>query len=103
MEEIGDFRGKQSLEAQAPEQVGLGFFAWLKQSSLRGDQLRKKFAELPKLDEARVRVIVKIAFRKRPQTHELDIVLFEKGKIARTWLHNELIPQAGSWLVAPGV
>jgi hypothetical protein len=42
MEKIGDLGGEQSLEPQATEQVGLGFLAWLKESRLRSDELRKQ-------------------------------------------------------------
>jgi hypothetical protein len=36
---------------------------------------------LPQLDQARVRIVAKVAFRQRAQAHELNIVLPEKVKI----------------------
>ena len=44
------------------------------EAGLGGDQLREQLAELAKLDQAGVRIVMKIAFGKRSQPHELSVV-----------------------------
>jgi hypothetical protein len=79
---------KQSLETQSTKQVGLRLVPGLEKSGLCGDHLGKKLAKLPQFDEA-CSVIVKIAFCERTQSHELNVVLPEKKKIARLCPHDQ--------------
>jgi hypothetical protein len=76
-------------KTQSTKQVRLRLVPGLEKSGLCGDHLGKKLAKLPQFDEACIGVIVKIAFCERTQSHELNVVLPEKKKIARLCPHDQ--------------
>ena len=55
---------------------------------LRRDELGQQFAELAKLDKARIWVVMEVSFGKRPQPHELNVVRFKKAEIAGLNVHD---------------
>ncbi len=70
------------------EQIGLGFIARFIKTRLRRDELGQQFAELAKLDKARIWVVMEVSFGKGPQPHELNVVRFKKAEIARLNVHD---------------
>jgi hypothetical protein len=88
VKEVGYLRRQNTLETQAAEQIGLGFIARFIKTCLRRDELGQQFAELAKLDKARIWVVMEVSFGKRPQPHELSVVRFKKAEIAGANVHD---------------
>jgi hypothetical protein len=59
VKEIGYLRRQNPFETQAAKQIGLGVIARFIKTRLRRDELGQQFAELAKLDEARIWVVWK--------------------------------------------
>jgi hypothetical protein len=88
VKEICYLRRQNPFETQATEQIGLGFITRFIKTRLRRDELGQQFAELAKLDKARIRVVMEVPLGKRPQPHELNVVRFKKAEIAGLIVHD---------------
>jgi hypothetical protein len=63
IEEIADLSRVNSLEVEPTQQVGLWLFGRSVETSFRGDELGQHLAKLPELNQARIRIIAKVALR----------------------------------------
>ena len=88
VKEVGNLRRQNPFETQSAKQIGLGFIARFIKTRLRCDELGQQFAELAKLDKARIWVVMEVSFGKRPQPHELNVVRFKKAEIAGLNVHH---------------
>ena len=91
MKEVGNLGRHNPFKAEPAQQIGLRFVARLVEAGLGGDELREQFAELAKLDQACVGIVMKIAFGKGSQPHELSVVRFKEAKIAGLNLHDRIV------------
>ena len=83
VKEIGDLGRNHPLEFEAPEQVRLRFVRAGELSGFRSGQLGQQFAELPKFDQAGVRIIAKISLGQCAKARELHVMLGQEPKVRR--------------------
>ena len=76
-----DFAWNDALVLQSPEQIDLHFSRRGEEPYVRGGELGEQFSQLAKLQEASVRVILKVALGEHPKTHELLVVRLEMSKV----------------------
>jgi hypothetical protein len=81
MKQVCRLVGKDALEFQAPEELGLLFWRRRKHTRFGRRQLRQDFAELAKLNNAGIGIFLEIAFSQGAKTHKLRVLLAQEIEI----------------------
>jgi len=87
MEQFSNLARHHLFEFEAPEQVGLLFVGRRQEARFRRRELGEEFSELAKLDQARIRIVLKVTLREPAQAHELHVVGRQKGEVGGNRIH----------------